>query len=221
MTLPSSVILSAIWPRYPLTLRAGCSTAFTLRDMIVINFPAVLDTSQLRAVLKDTPLCEVHGTTRTNGHRQGTHIAFTTLDAREAMKSASLEPSSSMYVEEANERDIFEATAHADTPGSEASVPEDQHPTSPQASASTLVNTTQPPLSWFGATMLLRDKRQSLQTQAKKGHLTAGAAKELARLSAGQEAFQRGMSRGHPVARRSLDASTFTSPLCPEPLRPI
>jgi hypothetical protein len=107
------------------------------------------------------------------------------------MKSASLEPSSSMSVEEANERDILEATAHADTPDSEASVFVDQHPTSPQASASTLVNTTQPPLSWFGAIMLLRDKRQSLQTQGKNGHLTAGAAKELARLSAGQEAFQR------------------------------
>jgi hypothetical protein len=107
------------------------------------------------------------------------------------MKSTSLEPSSSIYAEEANERDIFEATAHPVTPGFEASVRDDQHPTSPQASDSTLVNTTQPPLSWFGATMLLRDKRQSLQTQAKKGNLTAGAAKELARISAGQEAFQR------------------------------
>jgi hypothetical protein len=159
--------------------------------MIVINFPAVRDTFQHRAVLKDTPLCEVHGTTRTNEHRQGTYIAFTTLDVREVMKSTSLEPSSSMYVEEANEGDIFEASAQADTPGFEASVLDDQHPASPQASDSTLVNTTQPPLSWFGATMLLRDKRHSLQTQAKKSHLTAGAAKEFARLSAGQEAFQR------------------------------
>jgi hypothetical protein len=72
--------------KIPLNSRAGCSTEFTLRDMIVINFPAVRDTSQLRAVLKDTPLCEVHGTTRTNGHQQGTHIAFTTFDVREAMK---------------------------------------------------------------------------------------------------------------------------------------
>jgi len=44
--------------KIPLNSRAGCSTAFTLRDMIVINFPAVRDTFQHRAVLKDTPMCE-------------------------------------------------------------------------------------------------------------------------------------------------------------------
>jgi hypothetical protein len=33
-----------------------------------------------------------------------------------------------MYVEEVNERDIFVATAHADTPGSEASVLDDDDP---------------------------------------------------------------------------------------------
>ena len=177
--------------KIPLNSRAGCSTAFTLRDMIATNFPAASDTFQLRAVLKGTPVCEVHGTTRTKVHRQGTYIAFTTLDVRGARKSTSPEPSSSMYAEAANAGVTFETTALEVTPGSEASGLDDQHPASPQAPDSTLVNTTQPPLSWFGATMLLRDKRQSLQSQAKKGHLTAGATEELAKLSAGQEAFQR------------------------------
>ena len=70
-----------------------------------------------------------------------------TFDAREAMKSASLAPSSSMSVEEANERDILEATAHAGASGSEASLFVDRHSTPSQASASNSVNTTQPPLS--------------------------------------------------------------------------
>ena len=51
--------------------RAGRPTSATLREAIAITFPAVRDIHQLRAVLGGIPLCEVHGTARTDLHRQG------------------------------------------------------------------------------------------------------------------------------------------------------
>jgi hypothetical protein len=56
--------------------RTGHSTSATLRDVLLLNFPAVRDTHQLRALLSGTPLCEVHGSTRSGLHREGTLIDF-------------------------------------------------------------------------------------------------------------------------------------------------
>ena len=64
--------LSGLLLTISLNSRAGRSTSVILRDALVINFPAARDVHQLRAVLIGTPLCEVHGTARTDHHRQGT-----------------------------------------------------------------------------------------------------------------------------------------------------
>lgn len=87
-------------------------------------------------------------------------LIYTTLGERVALTSASLSASSSMAVEKAFDRDNLEDTAHAGVPVSEAFLLADRHSTPSQASAPNLVNTTQPPLSWFGATKLLIHKRQ-------------------------------------------------------------
>jgi hypothetical protein len=60
--------LSGLQLTLTLNSRAGRSTSVTLRDALTINFPAVRDINQLRAVLISTPLCEVHGTARTDHH---------------------------------------------------------------------------------------------------------------------------------------------------------
>jgi hypothetical protein len=47
------------------------------------------------------------------------------------------------------------------------------------------------PLSWFDVTKLLRDRFQEIQRLAKQGPLQHGVAMELARLTAGQEVFDK------------------------------
>lgn len=66
--------------------RTGHSTSATLRDVLLLNFPAVRDTYQLRALLSGTPLSEVHGSTRSGLHREGTLIDFAALEVRQDME---------------------------------------------------------------------------------------------------------------------------------------
>jgi hypothetical protein len=82
--------LSRLQLTISLNSRAGRSTLVTLRDALVINFPAARDVHQLRAVLIGTPLCEVHGTARTDHHRQGTLFNPMISDERAPPKGSNL-----------------------------------------------------------------------------------------------------------------------------------
>jgi hypothetical protein len=62
--------------------RAGHSTSATIRDVLLLNFPVARDIRQLRALLTGTPLCEVHGSSHSAIHRQGTLIDFPALDGQ-------------------------------------------------------------------------------------------------------------------------------------------
>jgi hypothetical protein len=74
--------LSGLKLMLSLNPRAGRPTSATLREAIAITFPAIRDTHQLRAVLGGIPLCEVHGTARTDLHLQGTLFTLMTSEVQ-------------------------------------------------------------------------------------------------------------------------------------------
>jgi len=82
--------LSGLKLTLSLNPRAGRPTSATLREALAINFPAVRDTHQLGAVLRGIPLCEVHGTARTDHHRQGTLYTLMTSDEQAPFKGPNL-----------------------------------------------------------------------------------------------------------------------------------
>jgi hypothetical protein len=49
--------------------KAGHSTSVNRKDVLFLNFPAASDIHQLRALLTCTPLCEIHGSSRSAIHR--------------------------------------------------------------------------------------------------------------------------------------------------------
>ena len=155
----------------PLSSRAGRSTSVTLRDVLAINFPAVRDVHQLRAVLTDTPLCEVHGTARTDHHRQGILLNLMASDERAPWKGASISPPSRATVPDVEDTVVHEHTAQDGPLGLEAPPSEDRHPSRSPGPDKEAVTLTGPTLSWFGATSLLREKLQTLKGRAKQGPL--------------------------------------------------
>ena len=86
MELPRLQDSSGVSVEIFLNPRTGHSTSATLRDVLLLNFPAVRDTYQLRALLSGTPLSEVHGSTRSGLHREGTLIDFAALEVRQDME---------------------------------------------------------------------------------------------------------------------------------------
>jgi hypothetical protein len=82
--------LSGLKLMLSLNPRAGCPTSATLREAIAITFPAIRDTHQLRAVLGGIPLCEVHGTARTDLHRQGTLFTLMTSEVQAPLKGSKM-----------------------------------------------------------------------------------------------------------------------------------
>jgi hypothetical protein len=175
----------------PLNSWAGRSTSVILRDVLAINFPAVRDVHQLRAVLTDTPLREVHGTARTDHHRQGILINLMASDERAPSKGANISPPSRAVVPDVEDTVVHEHTAQDGPLGLEAPPSEVRHPSRSSGPEKEAVALTGPTLSWFGATMLLREKLQTLKGRAKQGPLTPGEVLELERLTAGQEAFDK------------------------------
>ncbi len=82
--------LSGLKLMLSLNPRAGRPTSATLREAIAITFPAVRDIHQLRAVLGGISLCEVHGTARTDLHRQGTLFPLMTSDVQAPLKRSKM-----------------------------------------------------------------------------------------------------------------------------------
>jgi hypothetical protein len=64
-----------------------------VRHGLPTGFLRVRDTHQLWALLSGTPLCEVHGSTRSGLHREGTLIDFAALEVRQDMEEAVQTPS--------------------------------------------------------------------------------------------------------------------------------
>jgi hypothetical protein len=183
--------LSGLQLTLSLNSRAGRSTSITLRDALAINFPAVRDIHQLRAVLIGTPLCEVHGTARTDHHRQGALFNLVISEKHVPSKSPNLPTPSRTGVQGEEGTDVPVHNVPDGLPDQEAPPSTARH-----ASWSPSMEPAAPPpqgspLSWFGATKLLRDRLQELQRRAKQGPLQHGVAMELARLTAGQEAFDK------------------------------
>jgi hypothetical protein len=73
------------------------STSSTIRDVLLLNFPAARDTHQLRALLCGTPLCEIRGSTRSGLHREGILINFAALEVRQDMEEAVQTPSPLLF----------------------------------------------------------------------------------------------------------------------------
>jgi hypothetical protein len=75
--------------RIYLNPKAGHST---LKDVLFLNFPAARDIQQLRALLTGTPVCEMHDSSRSAIHRQGTLIDFGALDGQRDLADATRSP---------------------------------------------------------------------------------------------------------------------------------
>jgi len=167
----------------PLTLslnsRAGRSTSVTLRDALAMNFPAVRDIHQLRAVLIGTPLCEVHGTARTDHHRQGTLFNIMISDERAPSKGPNLPTPSRTEVQGVENTDVLAHTVLDGLLDPEAPPSAARHSSRSSSPEPAAPPPTGPPLSWYGATKLLRERLQGLQRRAQQGPLQHGVAVEL------------------------------------------
>jgi len=183
--------LSGLKLTLSLNPRAGRSTSATLREALAITFPAVRDIHQLRAVLEGIPLCEVHGTARTDLHRQGTLYTLMTSDVQAPFKGPNMPTPSPTGMQGMNSTGTPAHTTLDGPHDLETSPSAARHSSRPSSPEPAAPPSARPPLSWYGATELLRDRLQGLQRRAQQGPLQHGAAKELARLTAGQEAFDK------------------------------
>jgi hypothetical protein len=183
--------LSGLQLTLSLNSRAGRSTSVTLRDALTINFPAVRDIHQLRAVLIGSPLCEVHGTARTDHHRQGALFNLVISEKHAPSKSPNLPTPSRTGVQGEEGTDVPVHNVPDGLPDQEAPPSTARHASRSPSMEPAAPPPQGPPLSWFGATKLLRERLQELQRRAKQGPLQHGVAMELARLMAGQEAFDK------------------------------
>ena len=146
---------------------------------------------QLRAVLGGIPLCEVHGTARTDLHLQGTLFTLMTSEVQAPLQGFKMPTPSPTGMQGVNStgssvHNPLDGPHDFETSPSQAqdsSRPSDPEPAAPPSARL--------PLSWYGATKYLRDKLQELQRRAQQGPLQHGAAEELAQLKVGQAAFDK------------------------------
>jgi hypothetical protein len=138
-----------------------------------------------------TPFCEVHGTVCTDHHRQGTLYTLMFSDERAPFKGPNLPIPSRTGMQGMNSTDVPVHTMLDGPPDPEAPPSAARHSSRPSSPEPAAPPSTRPPLSWYGATKLLRERLQGLQRRAQQGPLQHGAAAELARLTVGQEAFDK------------------------------
>jgi len=134
--------------------------------VLLLNFPAARDIHQLRALLSGTPLCEIHGSTRSALHREGILINFAALKVRQDLEEAAQTPSPLLFdlpmPGTSNDRQDGCSGGDADCCGAyslaNGASPANQTPVAAEESE----NPSRQLLSWFGATEFLRKKLQNL-----------------------------------------------------------